>query len=543
MVRTGVLVALAACAATPPALKATPLTRSTPIERAIRNGETHRYAVDLPADSVLFADVEQLGADVTVTTYDPAGSRLASFDSPTGNKGLEHVRIDAARSGTYRIDVGTFPGPSGRYRVRVVEVITRQELAEREHNEQAAIAKFFTDRQAFVDAFVAWARQTAIGDDFAGLDAMIASAQVIALGEADHGIVEYLAYRNRMFEYLVEKQQVTALLVESGVTETTLVDDYVMGATSVVPREAAAALFMWGMPAATQTNLELINWLRAHNAKAARRVHVYGIDVTGGRDGLFTESRRAVDAALAYLAKVAPTAHASLQQRLAPLMPSFTTAGYLDLDRAHRAELRSAIEALVDAFTRLPDSAALRRARQHAAMAAVVERILRTTVDRSSKDNLADVGLDGIRDETMAANVMWTLAEEGANSRLFLFAHNAHVRRGPALAWPSNIRNTSMGQHLAKGLDARYLVIGAVHGDGPPTTTLDSLFAKIGRPSFLLDLRGAPTSVRAGLDQSWDLRLDGFRALGLKPSWTADPLRCFDALVFTATSTNAPLVP
>lgn len=541
MTRPGVLVLLAACAAKPPAVNAPRLAPGAPVERAIAAGQTHQYAIELPADSVLFAEVEQLGADVTLTTFGADGSQLGTFDSPTGAKGTEHVRIDAKRAGSYRVDVATFPGQTGSYRVRVVEIVPAREVAAREAKERAAIEKFFTDRQPFVEAFVAWAKQAAIGDDFAGIDSLIASARVVALGEADHGVREYLAYRNRLFEHLVEKQLVTALLVESGFTEATLADDYVMGAPGVTSHDAAAALFMWAMPAVMQDNIALLDWLRAYNAKAARKIRIYGVDLPGGRNGLFTDSRVAVDAALAYLAKAAPAAHGVLVPRLTPLLPSFSVAGYLALDAAHRTELRSAVETLLDAFKTLPDSAEMRRARQHAAMAVVVETFLRTTADRSTKQDLADASLDGIRDATMAANAVWAINEEGANSRVFLFAANAHIRRAPPLVFPSTIKVAAMGEYLARSLKDKYVAIGFVHGDGPLTPTLDGLFSKVGPPSFLVDLRTAPETVHAGLDQSWDLRLDGFRALGLKPAWSTNPLRCYDALAFTATSSAEPL--
>ncbi|HEU4611189.1 MAG TPA: erythromycin esterase family protein [Kofleriaceae bacterium] len=412
----------------------------------------------------------------------------------------------------------------------------------REPRQRAQADRFFADRQELVDAFVAWAQQDAIGDDLAGVARVIGDARVIALGEADHGVHEYLAYRNRLAKHLVEHAGVTAILVESGFTETTVADDYVTGAGSASSREAAAAVFSWAMPAALRDNVELVEWLRAYNATAARKVHIYGIDVTGGRHGRYTQSRLAADAALAYLAQHDPSAHARLESRLAPLLPRFDVAGYLQLDDAQRSELTSAIAELLAAFKSLPDSAELRRARQHAAMAAVLDTFFRQTRDRSTPKHLADAGLDGIRDATMAANVMWALGEEGDGSRVLLFAHNAHVRRGPVVAWPVQLPpSVTIGEYLANSLHGRLVVIGALHGDGPPTATLDGLFARVGRPSFLLDLRRAPEAVRAGLSQSWKFRLDAFRELGLEPVWSAIPTKCFDALVYTATSSEASL--
>jgi erythromycin esterase len=536
------LCVLLACAHPRSSVQAPRLSLATPIEREISDGQTHQYAVDLAADSVLFVEIDQLGADVTLSTYGPDGTQLATIDSPSGSKGTEHVRVDAKQAGTYRVDVTKFPGKAGRYRARVVEIASAKQVAEREAKERAAIDKFFADRQELVDAFVAWAKQSAIGSDLAGIEKVIGNARVIALGEADHGVHEYLAFRNQLVKHLIEKQIITAILVESGFTEAAAVDDFITGASTATSRDVAPSLFMWGMPAAMQDNVELIEWLRSYNAKASRKVRVYGIDVSGGRDGLFRESRVAVDAALTYLAKHDRTAHAALEPRLTPLLAKFSAAGYLDATVAEREQMTSGIAALLGAFKQPRDTAEFRRAHQNAAMAVVVETFLRTTVARSTKDNLADASLDGIRDATMAANVNWALQEEGANSRVFLFAHNSHVRRAPVVAWPAKMPPiTSMGQYLANSLHGRLVVIGAVHGDGPPTATLDGLFARVGLPTFVVDLRGAPEPVRAGLSQPWPFRLDGFRALGLTPSWSAVPLRCFDAIVYTGTSTAATL--
>jgi erythromycin esterase len=536
-----VAVAVAACAR--PAVQAPRLATGSSVERAIASGETHHYDVELAEGAVLVAAFDQLGADVVVTTFDPSGAQIDQIDSPTGGKGTEHVRIDARRAGTYRIEVTTLPGPRGSYRARVVEIVTARELAAREAKERAAAEAFFAERQPFVDEFVEWARGAAIGDDFAGLERVIGNARVIALGEADHGVHEYLAYRNRLARHLIERHGVTAILVESGFTEATVADDYVQGIGTATSREAAAALFSSAMPATLADNLELVEWLRAYNTKAARKVHIYGIDVTGRRNGIYVESRRAADAALAYLAQHAPATHARLEPQLAPLLAKFHTAGYLELGELQRVQLTGLVAELLGAFKPLPDTAPMRRARQSAAMAAVLDTFFRQTRDRSSKQVLADASLDGIRDATMAANVIWALDQDGPSSRAFLVAHNSHVRRAPATTWPvERPPIVAMGEALSHSLRQRLVVIGFLHGDGPPSATLDGLFAKVGRDSFVLDLRDAPDAVRAGLDEPWRLRLDHARALGLDPWWSARPRRCFDALAYSSKTREAAYV-
>src|SRR5262245_8943582 len=124
MGRCCVWIVLVACATTrPPAVHAPKLAPGAPVEREIAEGQTHQYEVTLAADTVLFAEIDQLGADVTTGTFGHDGTQLSSADGTPGGKGTEHVRIDAKQAGTYRIDVGAAPGQLGKYRVRVVEIV------------------------------------------------------------------------------------------------------------------------------------------------------------------------------------------------------------------------------------------------------------------------------------------------------------------------------------------------------------------------------------------------------------------------------------
>src|SRR5262245_19989922 len=132
------LVVLAACAtARAPAPQAPKLAPGANVEREISEGQTHQYAIALDADSVLLVEVDQRGADVSLSTYGPDGSQLATLDSSTGGKGTETVRVEAKQAGTYRLDVIGLAGGSGKYRARVVEIISAKELAARDAKQRA----------------------------------------------------------------------------------------------------------------------------------------------------------------------------------------------------------------------------------------------------------------------------------------------------------------------------------------------------------------------------------------------------------------------
>jgi CHAT domain-containing protein len=75
------------------------------IEREIRGGETHAYAVRIEAGQYVGVVVEQTGVDAGVAVYGPDGAKLADLDATTGTSGLELVDLVAAAAGTYRIEV------------------------------------------------------------------------------------------------------------------------------------------------------------------------------------------------------------------------------------------------------------------------------------------------------------------------------------------------------------------------------------------------------------------------------------------------------
>jgi len=86
-------------------------------------------------------------------------------------------------------------------------------------------------------AFLDWASGTVHrmdGDrpDCGPVREMIGGARLVAFSEAMHLARETLAFRNRLFRYLVEELGFTAIAIESGLTGGQLLHDYVLGAPS-----------------------------------------------------------------------------------------------------------------------------------------------------------------------------------------------------------------------------------------------------------------------------------------------------------------------
>lgn len=128
------------------------------------------------------------------------------------------------------------------------------------------------------DAVLVWASASSIplssvepGSGFTDLQELrplLGSARLVALGEAMHGAHEFLALRNRLFEFLVEELGFTAIAVETGFTEAWAVDEYVQGGPSDGP--VAQNVFHWAIHQVWLENQQLIDWMREYNARLRR---------------------------------------------------------------------------------------------------------------------------------------------------------------------------------------------------------------------------------------------------------------------------------
>ena len=118
-------------------------------------------------------------------------------------------------------------------------------------------------------------------ESFAPLRQIVGEARVVAIGEPHHGSHEPLAMRNLAIRYLVSELAFTAVALETGLSASKRLYDYVLMNRNDTD-SALAAAFSYGF-GDFQENLELLHWLRTFNAERppANRVRLYGVDMTG----------------------------------------------------------------------------------------------------------------------------------------------------------------------------------------------------------------------------------------------------------------------
>lgn len=93
------------------------LGRGQPVTKQITTGESHRYTVQLAAQTVARGVVMQKGIDLQLIVYDPRGKKLAELDSPNGDQGPEPFVIEGKAAGAYTLEIKPFvepPPPAGQ---------------------------------------------------------------------------------------------------------------------------------------------------------------------------------------------------------------------------------------------------------------------------------------------------------------------------------------------------------------------------------------------------------------------------------------------
>ncbi len=335
-----------------------------------------------------------------------------------------------------------------------------------------------------------WARREAIPFDLAsdqsfdsGVDRIVASmrelVELLGFGEAMHGAAEFLVLRNRLFQRLVEAHGFTAIAVESSFPRARVVNEYIRG-TGIAGGPAsyddvADMGFSHGFGRLAE-NRELVEWMRAYNARAAHGVKLqfYGFD--SPTEMMWSDSpRRLLEFVLDYLASVGGDAD-ERRQRIAGLLgddapwenqeAAFDPAKSVGLSPA-ASVLRVEVEELLSELcVRRPELVAASdevRYLEAVHYATLSRQLLNyhAAVARQSDKRIAE--LLGIRDAMMADNLAYILSRERNRGRVLAFAHNSHVKRGNA-EWQMGaelLKWWPAGAHLGAMLGSRYAVIGS----------------------------------------------------------------------------------
>jgi erythromycin esterase len=345
-------------------------------------------------------------------------------------------------------------------------------------------------------------------DDLTSLRETSSQAAILGLGQDTDGAREVYLLMHRVTRYLVEEAGYRLLTMEEDWTKGVQIDDYLTTGTGSPETVLADAGTIWQ----TEEIADLLRWLRAHNqAHPNDPVRFAGADVVAVRP-------LAYDAVSAYAHRAAPGRAGELDRLVAALRPAGDMAihvgWYLGMpDRRPILDDARRLESLVAA---LPRQAGYDVARQYA-------RVIRGFYEYFFAQDVA------VRDQYMAANVLWARRSVAVGVQTIYWAATAHVAVGPhiTLNYPPFPRSThdNAGSMLRRRLGAGYrsMAVTFDHGQvnvgyqpvraypvAPPSSPF--VDATLAAPGFdyLLDLRApASPATRAWLTGPATMRLIG----------------------------------
>jgi erythromycin esterase len=433
-----------------------------------------------------------------------------------------------------------------------------------------AAAQASEDVQA---AFVQWARKSlhpvsdadldASTKDLAPIENMIGDASVVGLSEGVHAGAEPLIFRNRMFKHLVERLGFNAIALESGIVESRLLNDYVTQGKGDFD-----TVLEQGLSTGSHTfrqNGELIRWMREYNARLPPdrlKVQIFGLDVPGspGNRDAARGPDTALRSALEYLRVVDPEAAAQMQSQIETFLPVLKgTNGYGDLKESERDTLTAAIADLVSLMERQRLAYVARSSKEDfdwAERAAIGARQTDTWFRRMPVGwKLADGFVwtrhaQQVRDRVMADNLEWVRNRLGSRGRVLVFAASGHLASTKVQLPDHYYREmVPLGTYLEDryGSDFINILNLVVNGEikycsanprrliplePPPGSAVETLFAAVNVPRYLLDLRGAPPRVSTWLRQVHD----HWNGLGTQQFATAG---AFDLVYYVSPVTSA----
>ncbi len=114
--------------------------------------------------------------------------------------------------------------------------------------------------------------------DLATLNAFVADKQIVALGESTHGTSEFVTFRHRMIQHMVQQLNFRVLSVETNFSTAQNINDYILGGAGTGLSAVQSIKNSWVYN--NQEFVQLIEWLREYNngQSAANKVTFYGFD-------------------------------------------------------------------------------------------------------------------------------------------------------------------------------------------------------------------------------------------------------------------------
>lgn len=384
----------------------------------------------------------------------------------------------------------------------------------------------------------------------------VGGAVVVGTGEATHGSHDFLAVKDRVFRYLVERRGFRTFALETAWSTGARLDDYVVhgeGDPRRIMREDFQYTYVLNN---TAENLALVEWMRAYN-----REHPEDPVRFMGDDWGYT-GPELYDRVTGYVARVRPGLLPRFEELYRGLRPARPSGEYQKAYLARPLAERQEMASRTGRALRLTESLEPREGPGREEFARVLRHA--TVIDQTA----TGYGFDFAdprqvaeamrwRDEVMADNVVWW--HEHTGHRILLAGHNNHIGYEPE---DPEVLPRTQGAFLRDRLGSGYLSIGLTFGRGafkatdPEETHMLTHTVGPARPGgnehtldrvrherYVLDLRTAPPPARHWLGTARPTRSVGTAYPEERNEFDIALGRCFDVLIHLKRVRDADLLP
>ena len=276
---------------------------------------------------------------------------------------------------------------------------------------------------------------------------------IIGMGEATHGTREFFNMKAKMFKFLATHCGFLVFAIEAPYAGTMKVNDYVLyGRGDVLSAMKSMEFWTWD----TEEVKDLIEWIRSYNIGKGEKekLKFFGFDCQSFKG--------TANALLEYIEKYDKENLSKFSKGMSVLKDS-SSLYFNKLKDAHNdkkgiAEIQEIISFLGNWFNENQKTYIDRSGRVKYALACHNIEILKQTLVLSKCTYKEAFPL---RDSCMAQNIKWIYEFE--NSKVFVWAHNAHIYYGPTHFFG---KDKNMGANLNELFGRTYYKIGFVFNEG-----------------------------------------------------------------------------
>lgn len=353
----------------------------------------------------------------------------------------------------------------------------------------------------------------------------LSGKKIIALGEATHGSKEFVQMKSALFGYLHTELDYKDIAIELPQTIGLDVDDYIKG------RQSYSYIDSLLRPAKTLYCKEFFSFLQQlknlnSNIQDSNKISVHGIDIDQYFEWALLRLKKTVEKY--------PFYDATVFQKLSAGIPLNHEKAFEDGHEYANTHVKEAIDRLKEYFEPLLKDC-------NNTDKKIISICFMQLEETYSFWNTGSILRRSYRDKKMADNTT-TILQQFSISRLFIWAHNGHVRK-------NDYGKNSLGEYVKEVYKENYYCIGTVFkegsyrifykgklsqmtlpasGCGPLADYFDSLNA----PCLFYEVSDMPTEIS---DQKTDMYDAGIMQATDNPKFSKHkvrPLTDFDAFIY-----------